>query len=192
MSPVVEYALLATVAAYGLFGIYLSSLHPFLSATTSSISSIPEPVPLDHGFWTRYDNKVYGYAFAAPPGWIIDDRDLADLRVGRSAKELAAAGVEGEGLRIAMVPLYEGKAVEDAAAADFAGRRPALYDAVVDGREALFAIDFERGRVIRQAVYVPLGDAALTLSAARMDPPSFAAFVASVRFLASEELTPTP
>src|SRR5690242_108339 len=98
LSPVVEYALVALVAVYGLFGIYLSSLRPFAVAATSPVTSIREPVPLDPSLWTRHDDRVYGYAFASPPGWIVDDLDPARVRIARSAKELAMAGQEGEGL----------------------------------------------------------------------------------------------
>lgn len=190
LSPVVEYALVALVAVYGLFGIYLSSLRPFAVATTSPVTSIHEPVPLDQELWTRHDNAAYGYAFAVPPGWSVDARHPARVLLGRSAKEVSAAGREGEGLAIVSIPLYEGKAVEDAAAADFAGRRPALYDVSVDGRPALFVIDFERGRVARQTVYVPMGDRALVVRSARLDPAVFAMFLSDIRFYSTDELTP--
>ena len=202
LSPVVEYALIAMVAAYGLFGIYLSSLRPFVVATTSPATAINEPVPLDPELWTRHDVRAYGYAFAAPPGWLVDDRDPARVRLARSLKELGLAGREGEGILVESIPLYEGKAIEDAAAADFAGHRPALYDVAVDGRLSLFAIEFESGRVLRQAVYIPLPASprerdsaftrALVVRSARLDPAVFAAFLSDVRFYSSEEITPAP
>ena len=191
LSPVVEYALVAMVAVYGLFGIYLSALRPFVAATTSPVTSIATPVPLDPDLWTRHDDAAEGYAYAVPPGWVVDDRDPARIRVGRSAKELGIAGRDGEGLLVESIPLYEGKAIEDVVVADFAGRRPALYDVTVDGHAALFAIAFERGRVARQAVYIPLGDHALVVRAADTDPAVFAMFLSDIRFYPAENpLTP--
>lgn len=192
LSPVVEYALVALVAAYGLFGIYLSSLRPFIVATNAPVTSVNEPVTLDAGRWTRHDARVLGYAYASPPGWLVDDSDLARIRLGRSSKELAAAGRDGEGILVELIPLYEGKGIEDAAAADFAGSRPALYDVSVDGRLALFAVAFENGRVARQAVYIPMGDHATVVRSARADPAVFAAFLSDIRFYSNEEITPTP
>jgi hypothetical protein len=189
LSPVVEYALVALVAVYGFFGIYMSSLLPFVVATNSPVTSVSEPVSLDQETWTRHDNATYGYAYASPPGWLIDDRDPAAVRLGRSSKEIESAGREGEGIIVIVTPLYEGKAVEDAAASDFYGRHPALYDVTVDGRAALFAIDFERDRVVRQAVYVPLGDRALVIRSARLDPAAFAAFLSDIRFYSPEITT---
>lgn len=193
LSPVVEYALVAMVAAYGLFGIWLSSLRPFVVASAADVTSIDEPVPLDPALWTRHDNRTLGYAFAAPPGWLVDDEDPLRVRLGRSAKELDLAGREGGGLLIEAIPLYEGKGIADAAAADHAGSRPALYDVAVDGRLSLFAAGFERGRVRRQTVYVPMGERALVIRAAALDPAAFAAFLTDIRFYSSEAaLTPTP
>lgn len=190
LSPVIEYALIALVAVYGLFGIYLSSIRPFAVATTSPVTSIPEPTSLDPELWTRHDNTVHRYAYAVPAGWAVDDDDPARVRIGRSEKELGLAGREGEGLLVETVPLYEGKAIEDVAAADFAGRRPALYDVSVDGQPALLAVEFARDRLQRQAVYVPLGDHALVVRGAHTEPAVFAMFLSHVRFYPPEELTP--
>jgi len=192
LSPVVEYALVVMVAVYGLFGIYLAAVRPFAVATTSPATSLSEPVPLDAELWVRRDNRVQGYAYAVPPGWIADDADSTAVRLGRSAKEMALAGREGEGLLVETIPLYEGKTIADAAAADFAAGRPALYDVAVDGRLSLFAAEFAGGRVLRQVAYVPMGDRALVVRAAAVDPAVFAMFLTHVRFYSSEALTPTP
>ncbi|HTK60127.1 MAG TPA: hypothetical protein VL283_02885, partial [Candidatus Baltobacteraceae bacterium] len=118
LSPVVEYALVALVAVYGFFSIYMSSLRPFIAATTSPVTAIPEPVSLDPESWTRRDDAAIGYAYAIPAGWVVDDRDPAAVRIGRSTKALELAGREGEGILVVSIPLYEGKGIEDAAAAD--------------------------------------------------------------------------
>lgn len=192
LPPRVEYALVGLVAAYGLVGIYAASLRPFAVATSVPLATVPEPVPLARELWKRHDNLAEGYAFAAPPGWIVDGADPAHLRLGRSARELAAAGSSGGGVLVETVPLYEGKGIADAAAADFAGVRPALYDVAVDGRPSLFAAAFERGRVVRQAAYVPMEGRALVVRSASLDPAAFAAFLSDVRFHSSETLTLTP
>ena len=51
LSPVVEAALIATVASYGLLAIYLSWRHPFDVASLSPIVSFPQPVTLDVDTW---------------------------------------------------------------------------------------------------------------------------------------------
>jgi hypothetical protein len=186
LSPVVEYALVIVAAAYGLFGIYLSSLRPFVVATTEPIASVSEPVPLDPALWTRHDDKEYGYAYAVPTGWLVDDSDPARVRIGRSLKEIGLAGEDGGGVLVEVIDLYDDKRIEDVAVSDFSGRRPALYDVAIDGRPALFAIDFENGRVARQVVYVPLGKRALVIRAARTDVAAFAMFISDLKFYSSD------
>jgi len=192
LSPVVEYALVVMVAVYGLFGIYMAAIRPLVVASTVPVTAVPEPVPLDPELWFRRDNVGQGYAYAVPPGWQVDDGDLSAVRIGRSVKEMGMAGREGDGLLVETVPLYEGKTIVDAAASDFAFSRPALYDVSVDGRLSLFAVEFDRGRVARQVAYVPMGDRALVVRAADLDPAVFAMFLTHVRFYSSEEITPTP
>jgi len=186
LSPVVEYALVALVAAYGLFGIYLSSLRPFVELTPVAATSLFEPVPLAPEAWTRHDDAAYGYAFAAPNGWLVDDRDPAAVRVGRSAAEVARAGDQGEGILLETFRRVEDVDIAEIAAADFAGRRPALYDVSVDGRASLFAVDFDQGRVVRQVVYVPIEDAVLIVRTGRLEPAVFSSFVSDIRFYPSE------
>ncbi len=192
LSSVVEYALVALVAVYGLFGIYLSSLRLLIDAAPAPVTSLPQPVPLDASLWTRHDDASLGYAYASPPGWIVVDAYPGRVRLGRTVKEAGMAGREGEGILMESVPLYEGEGIEDAAAAEFAGRRPALYDVHIDGRPSLFAIEFENGRVSRQAAYVPLNDGAIVIRAARTDPAAFAMFLSGIRFYSSEEITTVP
>lgn len=183
LSPVAEAAVVFLALAYGLFGIYVFSLRPFAVAALSPVGAVPEPVVLDIDAWTRHDVADAGYAFAAPPGWIVDASDPASVRFGRSAKELARAGLEGDGVLIETVPLHERREVQNLAAEEFAGARPALYDVAIDGRSALFAVEFSGGRIRRQVVYVPSDGAALIFRAARLDPAVFATFLSTVKFL---------
>lgn len=192
MSPVIEYALVATVAAYGLFGIWLSSLRPFAVALNAPSSTLHAPVTLDIDAWSRRDNRAYGYAYAVPPGWIVSAGDPAAVRLGRSIKDIGLAPADGAGILVEVAPLHERREVQNLAAEDFAGSRAALYDVAVDGVGALFAAELERGRIRRQAVYVPMGDAALVIRSAALDPAAFAAFVSTVKFYAPETLTPAP
>ena len=183
MSPLVEYALVAVVAAYGCLAIYVVSLRPLAIASAPTAAALPQPVTLDIDAWSRRDVPAYGYAFAVPPGWDADASDPADVRLGRSAKERAAAPEEGEGLAIESVALPPRQQVENLAAADFEGQRPALYDVSVDGRPALFAVAFQGRSVRRQAVYVPRGAASvLVIRSAWLDPAVFATFVSTVKF----------
>ena len=191
MSPVIEYALIAMVAAYGLFGIYLASVRPYAVAVTVPVGTFRDRVPLDIDAWTRHDDRAGGFAFAVPPEWVVDGAGASAIRIGRSVRE-AAAAPEGDGILVERVALGERQEVQNLAALEFAGRRPALYDVAVDGRPALFAVAFENGHVRRQTVYVPLDGAALALRATSVDPAAFAAFVSTVKFYAPETLTPTP
>jgi len=186
LSPVVEYAVVAVVASYGFLAIYFSSLQPLATATGAPALALPQPVSLDTDAWSRYDDAAFGYAFAVPPGWTADAGQPASVRIGRSAKERAEAPNEGEGIQIQAAALGERQQVENIAAADFAGMRPALYDVSVDGRPALFAVAFENARIARQAVYIPDGDLALIIRAATTDPAVFATFVSTVKFYATE------
>ncbi len=191
LSPVVEYALVGTVAAYGLFGIYLSSLRPFAVADASAVGTFREEIPLDIDAWERRDDRARGLIHGVPPGWVVDASEPDLVRLGRSTRE-AAMAPEGDGILIETIALGERQEVQNVAALDFSGRRPALYDVAVDGRPALFAILFERGRVRAQAVYVPAGDAALVIRAGALDPAAFAAFLSAVKFFPSETLTASP
>lgn len=186
MSPLVEGALIAVIAAYGLLAIYFASLRPLAVATLSPSVSLATPTTLDTDAWSRHDVAPFSYAFASPPGWVVDLDDPTDVRLGRSAKEMALAPSQGEGIAIEAVGLGERQEAQNLAAEDFAGSRPALYDVSVDGVPALFAVAFENGRVRRQAVYVPLGDVVLIARAAWVDPSVFAAFVSTLKFYAPE------
>ncbi len=183
LSPLVEAALVAVVAAYGLFAIWYASLAPFDVSSTALLSTVPQPVPLDIDAWTRHDVPSEGYAFAAPPDWLVEAADPARVRLGRSSKELETAPASGEGVMIGSVALADRQDVSDLAAQDFAGTRAAFYDVSVDGHPSVFAIAFENGRVKRQAIYVPAGKgSALVASAASADPAVFAAFVSTIKF----------
>lgn len=186
LSPIVEYALVAVVASYGFLAIYLSSLQPLVAATVSPAAALPQPVSLDTDAWSRFDDAAYGYAFAAPPSWTADVSDPASVRIGRSSKERAMAPNEGEGIQIQAAALGPRQQVENIAAADFEGLRPALYDVSVDGKPALFAVAFKDARIVRQAVYVPEGDMALIVRAATTDPAVLATFVSTIKFYVTE------
>lgn len=186
LSPVVEAALIAVVASYGILAIYLSSMRPLVVATLSPVVSLPQPVSLDTDAWSRFDDPAYGYAFALPPAWTADASDPSSVRIGRSAKERAEAPDAGEGILIQSVALGPRQQIENIAVADFADERPALYDVSVDGRPALFSVAFENARVVRQAVYVQDGARAVVIRAATIDPAVFATFVSAVKFYATE------
>jgi len=135
------------------------------------------------------NDTVHRYAFAAPHGWIVDDRNPSAIRIGRFAKEAADAPEEEYSLLISSVPIQPRQQIENLAAADFAQARPAVYDVAMDGRPAMFAVAFENGRVSRQAVYVvltPPSDAspgtALVIRAGRLDPAVFSTLVSTLRF----------
>lgn len=186
LSPFVEYALVSLTAAYGLLAIYFVSIHPLAVSVLSPSTSLPTPVALDIDAWTRHDNVAFGYAYAAPAGWSVVDVDPARVRLGRSAKEIGLAPTEGGGLMAEVVALSPRQRIENVAALDFAGSRPALYDVSVDGRESLFVTAFENGHVRRQAVYIPLADDALVIRAASLDPSVFSAFISTIKFFSPE------
>ncbi len=182
MSPVVETSVVVLAAAYGFFAIYLASVHPFVVLTTADIRSIPEPITLDTDLWERHENAERGYQYAVPPGWIVDDADPGRVVSARARGRLPEAREGGEGLMIEVLELGPRQEPENVAVADFAGRRPALYDVSVYGQGGLFAIAFEDGRVSRQAVYVPIGEKLYVFRGGKFDPAAFSAFVSTVRF----------
>lgn len=192
LSPIVEYALVAVVASYGLLAIYFASLQPLIAATVSPAVALPQPVSLDTDTWSRYDDALYGYAFAVPLAWTADVSDPASVRIGRSAKERGQAPNQGEGIQVQTVALGQRQQVENIAAVDFYGLRPALYDVAVDGHPALFAVDFVNARVSREAVYIPNGENAIIIRAAATDPAVFATFVSTVKFYVTETPKTTP
>jgi hypothetical protein len=182
LSPVAEAAVVFLAVAYGLFAVWFASLRPFAVATLSPSGALREPIVLDVEAWTRHDAPGAAYAFAAPPDWIVDAMDPASVRLGRSAKELADAPAAGEGVLLETLPVPEGQDVATLAAREFSGRRPALYDVAVDGRPALFAVEFMRGRLVRQAVYVPGGETAPVVRSASMDPAAFSVLISTIKF----------
>jgi hypothetical protein len=187
LSPIVEYALVVVVASYGFLAIFFSSLQPLVVATLSPIVSLPQPVSLDIDTWIRHDDPAYGYAYAIPNGWTVDQTDAARVRIGRSQKERQQAPELGEGIAVDAVTLLPRQEIRNVAAADFAGQRAALYDVSVDGRSALFAAALENGLIRRQAVYISSGTTtALIVRSAFLDPAVFAAFISTVKFYASE------
>lgn len=179
------------VAAYGLFGIYFSSLRPFAVASATPVGTFREEIPLDIDAWERRDDRARGFIHGVPPGWIVEASEPDRLRLGRSSRE-AAMAPDGGGILVETVILGERQEVQNVAALDFAGSRPALYDVAVDGRPALFAVLVEQGRVRRQVVYVPMGSSALAIRAGALEPAAFSAFVSTLKFFPSETLTPTP
>lgn len=186
LSPIVEYALVGVVASYGFLAIFFSSFQPLVVATLSPIVSLPQPVSLDIDAWSRQDDLAYGFAFAAPPGWTVDQSDPAKIRIGRSAKERAQAPDLGEGIVVEEVTLLPRQEIKNVAAADFDGKRPALYDVSVDGRPALFAAALENGLIRHQAVYVSSGTSALIVRASFVDPAVFATFISTIKFYFTE------
>ncbi len=186
LSPIFEAALVTVVAAYGFLAIYLASLAPMTDTSSAYAAALPQPVPLDLGLWARVDDPVHGFAFAAPPGWVVDPADPANVRLGRSGKEAASAPFSGGGMAIGIETLQPRQEIANLAAAEFAGTRPALYDVAVDGQPALFVVAFENGHVLRQAVYVAASStAAVVLRAASADPAAFSLFVSSLTFYRS-------
>ncbi|WKZ29041.1 MAG: hypothetical protein QY323_05970 [Patescibacteria group bacterium] len=182
LSPSVEAALISVVVAYGLFVVWYASLSPLAVPMTAVLATVPQPVSLDTDEWTRRDEPSRGFAFALPVGWLVDDTDPSHVRLGRSVRELATAAAANEGILMETVPLGAREEIANLVAEDFAGTRPALYDVYVDGRHALFVLTFERNRVRRQAVYVPMGEEALVIRAATTDPAVFATFVSTIKF----------
>ncbi len=180
LSPIVEASLLGVVAAYGLFVIWYASLAPMAVPVTLSISSVPQTVTLDTDAWSRHDAN--DFAFAIPPDWRLDMSDATRIRVGRSVPELATAGAASGGVLIATVPLGDRQEIANLAAEDFSDARAASYDVGVDGRSAIFKTAFQNGRVIRQAVYVPMGRTALVIRSASVDPSVFATLVSTIKF----------
>jgi len=189
LSPIVEAALIAVVACYGFLAIFFDALKPHTVDMLSPIMAVRPAVSIAIDTWERHDDTVHRYAFAAPHGWIVDDRNPSAIRIGRFAKEAADAPEEEYSLLISSVPIQPRQQIENLAAADFAQARPAVYDVAMDGRPAMFAVAFENGRVSRQAVYVvltPPSDAspgtALVIRAGRLDPAVFSTLVSTLRF----------
>lgn len=183
LSPVIEYALVALTIVYGLFAIYLASLKPLEVAFVADVRSLPRPVTLDLDAWERSENVAYGYSYAIPPGWIIVSDDGSRVVLARDFKRSWLAGHDGaEGLVIEVLPLGPRQEVQNVAAEEFRGLRPALYDVAVDGRDSLFAVSFDGGRLERQAVYVPAEGRAYVVRGGATDPAVFAVFVSSIAF----------
>lgn len=184
LTPPVEYALVALTVAYGLFAIYLATIKPLEVAFVSDVRNLPTQVPLVVDSWERCENVPFGYTYAIPPGWVADGPDSSRLRIARYEKQLLTAGRAGrEGITVEVVPLEPEQGVEDLAFAEFQGRRPALYDVGVDGRPALFVIDFRGSKIDRQSVYVPAEGRAYVIRGGATDPAVFSAFISSIEFV---------
>lgn len=188
LSPVVEYGLVALVACYGFFAVYMTSLHPFVEEIASPVRSVVPSPALDTDLWRRRDDFAHGLIYGVPPGWVVEERGAARVVLAPSLRHLPEAGAGGQGMQIERVPLPDGQS-ERLAAVEFAGLAPALYDVTVDGRQGLFAVAFANGRIRAQAVYVPDGDEMLVLRGGPADPAVFSAFVSTVKF-AAEPSTP--
>jgi hypothetical protein len=187
LSPIVEYALVILVASYGFFAIYFTSLHALMVATLSPIVSLPQAISLDTDTWSRHDDPAHGYAYAVPQGWTVDQSDSSKIRIGRSVKERDLAPEQGDGILVEAVSLTPRQEIKNVAAADFADKRPALYEISVDGRTALFAASLDNGFIRHQAVYIQSGTTtALIARASFIDPAAFATFISTVRFYLTE------
>ncbi len=183
LSPFVEKSLVALAACAGAVFIYFASIEPFVAATTAGINSVPERVTSDIDAWTRASSAALGVQYGIPPGWA--EKAAADGRVLITPAPglVEAAGRGATVFSMELRQLGAREHIENVAAAEFAGTRPALYDVAVDGREALFAASFNAdGRIAQQAVYVLRGDKTLIIRGDRIDPPTFSSFISTVKF----------
>ena len=180
-SPFIEGALIALAVAYGIFAIYLASVKPLVVALTSDIGNAPAPITLDTDEWSRSTNVESRYLFGVPKGWIVEASNAQRVAVGRSRQAILAR--EGGAIVIETRAIGDRNQIENIAADEIADARPALYDVSVHGRPGLFAVEFENGRIVRQTVYVQVGERVHIIRAGSMDPAAFSAFVSTVKFL---------
>ena len=178
-SRVVEASLIALALAYGIFAIYLASLRPLVVALTADIRNVPEPVSLDTDAWQRATNVSERYLFGVPIGWRVSSPYESRVEVSRAGK----TSISREVIVIETKPIGDRNQVENIAADDFVGSRPALYDVAVHGRPGLFAVAFDEGRIVRQSVYVQVGERMHVFQTGAMDPAAFSTFISTVKFL---------
>jgi len=185
-SPFIEGALIALAVAYGIFAIYLASVKPLVVALTSDSGNAPAPITLDTDEWSRSTNVESRYLFGVPKGWIVEASNAQRVAVGRSRQAILAR--EGGAIVIETRTIGDRNQIENIAADEIADARPALYDVSVHGRPGLFAVEFENGRIVRQTVYVQVGERVHIIRAGSMDPAAFSAFVSTVKFLPEIEM----
>lgn len=186
LSPALEASVIALALAYGVFAVYLSSLHPLAVQTTAGIRALSAPIDLDTDHWLRSRNEARGYLYAIPPSWRVADDDPDRVVLG--ANEAVAAGRRtGPRIVIEAHPLRERGEAVNVAVADLFGTRPALYDVTVHGRPGLFAVRFDGRRLVEQTVYVETGRDVLVFRGGDMEPEAFSAFLSTVKFLPETE-----
>ena len=183
LSPIVEKSLITVVLAYGVFAIYLASIHPLVTLTTSLITTLHHPVSLDTDTWTREKNRVHRFLYGVPNGWLVDDSDPSRITIARSADFKKYGGKYVPQIIMEVGPIGERNQVENIAARELVGKRPALYDVGVHGRPGLFAVTFNGRTIIDQNVYVQIGKKVIIFRGRSIDPSVFSAFISTVKFL---------
>jgi hypothetical protein len=174
-------SLVAVCLLAGVFGIYAQSLRPLAVETTALITALSSEIDLDTDAWDRHRLEAQGIQFAVPPGWRVSTDDPDRVIAAESPRTIAMPGT-GRAVFIESSPMEPRRQPENAAAEEFAGRRPALYDVGVDGHEALFVVSFRRGRVDRQAVYLEKDGRLFVFRGDGLDPAAFSSFVSTIRF----------
>lgn len=187
LSPVIEKTLIILMLGYGFFAIYLASVKPLVVLSTSEISAVQPKLSLDTDLWDRKKNSAFGYLYAVPPGWAVDDSDPENVILASGSGYLLNA--KGDRIRIEAVAKGDRIQAENIAVNDLAGKRPALYDVGVHGRSGLFAVTFRNRRIQEQAVYLEVDDHVLVFRGGSMDPAAFSAFVSSIKFLPHNQTT---
>jgi len=183
-SPVIEAALVALALAYGIFAIYLASLRPLVVALTADIRSVPPAIPLDTDEWERATNVGSRYVFGIPKGWHVEASNAQRVVVSR--KPQMTPDLSADAIVIETRLIGERNQIENIAAVEYEGARPALYDVAVHGRPGLFAVEFDGRRIVRQTVYVQVGDRVHIFRTGALDPAAFSAFISTVKFLPDE------
>jgi len=183
LSPVLEKSLIALMVGYGFFAIYLASVHPLVVLSTAEIRSIQPKISLDTDIWKRKRNDAFMYLYAVPSGWVVDESDPARIVIASGSGYLLSG--KGSRIDIEAAMLGERNQIENIAATELAGKRPALYDVGVHGRSGLFAVTFRNSRVHEQTVYVEVDDHILIFRGGNMDPAAFSAFISAIKFLPS-------
>ena len=182
LPPLIEMSFVALAALTGVFAIYLASVEPFVVATTAEIRNIAPPVSLDIDAWNRHRNEAYGYEYGVPPDWAVEDTDRSRVIIARVPGMLRAFPDVRPVLVIDVMRLGERRQIENLAAEEFAGTSPALYDVGIDGRPGLFAFEFGKRGVGRQAAYVARDGLVFVFRGDGMDPAVFSTFVSTIHF----------
>lgn len=186
LSPVIEASLIALAMSYGIFIIYLASVRPLVVAITSDIRSVPVAISLDTDEWDRATNVGSRYLFGIPSGWVIETSSEQRVAIARNHQVLDSQGDDMIVIETRLIG--ERNQVENIAAAEFSDVRPALYDIAVHGRSGLFSVEFNRGRISKQTVYVQVGDRVHIIRSGGMDPAAFSTFISTIKFLPETNL----